>query len=333
MVYKVALIPSSKDFVVEDGRTVLDAASTENITLSHSCRNGSCGVCKSRLLKGRVDQPENLDGITEDELAEGYILTCVAKPTSDIEIESVYYPELDGIEPAIFPCKIDSIEFPAQNISILHLRFPPNAMLRYLPGQYIDLSWKGVRRSYSIASAEYREHGLELHIRRVPGGVFSQFVFEELKPEVLLRIHGPYGTFFVRDSDAPILFLAGGTGFAPVKAMVEWLLDKKSQRSIHIYWGVSAIDALYSTLPDMWQETHDNITYTPVLSGNDVEWRGRQGLVHQAVMEDFSDLVPFEIYACGSSDMISAARNDFLKHGLLNKNFFADAFTPFKQAN
>ncbi len=333
MIYSVTLKPSGKQFVVDNECTVLDAAMQAKITLSHSCRDGSCGACKSRLLKGRVDQPKNLDGISEKELADGYILTCVAKPATDIEIESTYYHELDGIEPALYPCKVEGIDFPSKDIAILLLRLPPASRLQYLPGQYIDLMWKGVKRSYSIANAEHREHGLELHIRRVSSGVFSQFVFGELKPGVLLRLHGPHGTFFVRDSDAPIIFLAGGTGFAPVKAMVEHLLEKKSHRLINIYWGVSSTDFLYTTLPNEWQKKHDKITFTPVLSDNDNEWKGRYGLVHQAVMEDFPDLATFEIYACGSPDMIAAAKSDFLKQGLVEKNFFADAFTPFKQTD
>lgn len=331
--YTATLKPSGKQFTVDTERTILDAASQAKIHLPHSCRDGSCGACKSRLLKGQVSQAGNHDAITDEELAAGYILNCVAKPTSDIEIESTYYPELDGIESCIFPCKVVDIEFPAQDIAIMHLRLPPNSDFRYISGQYIDLMWKGVRRSYSIANAQHRELGLELHIRRVSGGVFSQLVFEELKPGVLLRLDGPHGTFFVRNSDTPIIFLAGGTGFAPVKAMVEKLLEQKSHRSIHIYWGVSSIDALYSTLPDMWQKNQDNITFTPVLSDSDVKWQGRQGLVHQAVMDDFSDLTQFEIYACGSSNMIDAAKRDFLKQGLFEKNFIADAFTPFKQTN
>ena len=331
MTYEVTLKPSSKQFVVADDCTVLDGAAQAKVNLPHSCRNGSCGTCKSRLLNGQIDHPGSLDGITADELSAGYILTCVAKPKSDLEIESTYYPELDGIEPILLPCKIEAIDFPDSDIAILYLRLPPNSNIRYLPGQYINLSWKGVSRSYSIANAEKQNHRLELHVRRVDGGVFSQFVFEEIKPGTLLRLEGPHGTFFVRDNDAPIIFLAGGTGFAPVKAMIEQLLEQKKHRLIHIYWGVSTIAALYTTLPELWQKTHDNITFVPVLSGSEKEWHGRRGLVHQAVMEDFSDLSPFEIYACGSLDMITAARSDFSNRGLIEKNFFSDAFTPFKQ--
>lgn len=331
MTYGVTLKPSGREFVVEDESPILDAAIQAKIHLPHSCRDGSCGACKSRLLKGEVNQPESLEGISDKELAEGYILTCVAKPLTDIEIEATYYSELDGIEPGISPCKVQSIDFLAKDIAILRLRLPPGSNMKYLPGQYIDLMWKGLRRSYSIANSMHQEHGIELHIARVPGGVFSNYLFDELKPETLLRMHGPHGTFFVRDSEAPIIFLAGGTGFAPVKAMVEQLLENKSGRQIYIYWGVSTVDALYTNCADLWQDTYNNITFIPVLSSSALKWQGRQGLVHQAVMEDIGDLSPFEVYSCGSLDMITAAKSDFLEQGLLEKNFFADAFTPFKQ--
>ena len=287
--------------------------------------------CKSRLIEGNVNHPKNLDGITDEELANGYILTCVAVPTSDIEIESDYYPELDGIDPVISPCKVNSIEFPAHDIAILNLRLPPTSNMKYLPGQYIDLEWKGVQRSYSIANMLNKAHGLELHIRRVPNGKFSDLVFNELKQESLLRLNGPHGTFFVRNTDAPIIFLAGGTGFAPVKAMVEQLLEKKTGREVYIYWGNSTVEGFYSSLPKCWAEENSNITYIPVYSENNQKWKERKGLVHQAVLEDISNLKDFEVYTCGSPNMIKAAKSDFLAHGLLEKNFFADAFTPFKQ--
>ena len=330
MTFTATLKPSGKQFSIEDGCTVLDAARTEKISLAHSCRDGSCGTCKAKLLQGEVTYPEDMEGITEQELSENYILTCVSKPESDIEIESDYFSELEGIEPAIFPCKVAEIGFPAQEVLVLNLRLPPDSNFQYLPGQYIDLMWKGHRRSYSIANAECGENGIELHVRRVPGGVFSQLLFEELKPQALLRLHGPHGTFFVRENDSPILFLAGGTGFAPVKAMVQKLLEDETQRRIHIYWGISEAGLLYDNCADQWQKDHENITFTPVLSCSDVKWTGRQGLVHQAVLQDIKDLSGFEVYACGSVDMITAAKSDFLNKGLDEHSFFADAFTPHK---
>lgn len=330
MAYFVTLNPSGKQFINEDECSILDAATQANIHLPHSCRDGSCGTCKSKLLKGEVKQPGSLGGVSDKELAEGYILTCVAQPRSDLEIEASYYTELDGIEPAIFPCKVASIDFPAEDVAMLKLRLPPGSNMKYIPGQYIDLMWKGLRRSYSIANSAHQEHSIELHIRHVPGGVFSNYLFDELKLETLLRLHGPHGTFFVRDSDAPIIFLAGGTGFAPVKAMVEQLLEDNSNRQIYIYWGVRTIDALYTKVADLWQENNDNIKFVPVLSGSSDNWQGRHGFVHRAVIEDIEDLSIFEVYACGSLDMIAVAKGDFLKQGLLEKNFFADAFTPSK---
>jgi len=330
MAYTVSLNPSGKVFSIESESFILDTAIQANIHLPHSCRNGSCGVCKSRLLKGAVEHLEGMCGISSEDREDGYILTCVAKPKSDLEIEANYYAELDGIKSGIFPCKVSSIEFPSDDIMILKLRFPPNINMRYLPGQYIDLMWKGMRRSYSIADTVL-EPGIELHIKHVPDGRFSKYLFDELKPEILLRINGPHGTFFVRESHAPVIFLAGGTGFAPVKAMVEQLLKNASTRQIYIYWGARTIDAFYTNTAELWQEEHDNITYIPVLSNDSEIWHGRQGFVHQAVMQDINDLSAFEVYACGSSDMIMAAKNDFIMHGLIEKNFFADAFTPFKQ--
>lgn len=329
MTYTVTLNPSGKAFNVDEDGLILDTAIQANIHLSHSCRNGSCGVCKSKLLKGKVDHPENMSGISSAELDDGYILTCLAKPMSDLEIEANYFAELDGIESGTFPCKVSSIEFPSEDIMILKLRFPPNAIMQYLPGQYIDLMWKDLRRSYSVANTTL-ESDVELHIRHVPGGQFSRFLFDELKPGTLLRMNGPHGTFFVRESEAPVIFLAGGTGFAPVKAMVEQLLNNESNRQIHIYWGARTAEGFYSSKPELWQEQHDNITFIPVLSDGNKDWFGRQGFVHKAVSEDFKDLSLFEVYACGSLDMIEAAKDDFLKQGLLDKNFFADAFTPFK---
>lgn len=328
MTFKVTLMPSGKCFASDADMSILDAAKHAKINLPHSCRDGSCGTCKSRVVSGNVNQPADLSGITVDEVGKGCFLSCVAKPLSDIVIESSYCPELDGIESARYPCKVSDIEFITSGIAVLTLRLSPGSKFKFLPGQYIDLTWKEVRRSYSIANTDTRENGIELHIRRIPEGRFSDLVFEKLKVGALLHLHGPHGTFFVRDRTAPVIFLAGGTGFAPVKAMVEHLLEQKTHRMIHIYWGVSSIDGLYSTIPEYWQKKYENVVYTPVLSSMDVKWEGRQGLVHKSVLQDFEDMSEFEVYACGSVDMIGVARKDFLKQGLADNNFFADAFTP-----
>jgi len=333
MPFKARLTPSAREFEIADGTTILAAAASVQLNLPHSCRDGSCGSCKSRLLKGQVTHPDDCEGITVEELSDGYMLTCVATVDSDIEFESDWYPELDGIKPAIFPCKVDSIRFPAQDIALVRLRLPADSGFNYLPGQYIDLIWKGLRRSYSIANALKQGSGLELHIRQVEQGEFSELVFRQMKAGALLRLDGPHGTFFVRDSDAPIIFLAGGTGFAPIKAMIERLLEQNSARAMHLYWGVSRVDHLYSELPEEWQNNHPNFSYSAVVSGEDTNWSGRRGLVHQAVLDDHDDLQPFEVYACGSPDMIKTARNEFLQKGLQAAHFYSDAFTAHKPKN
>jgi CDP-4-dehydro-6-deoxyglucose reductase len=332
MDFEVTIKPAGNKFVVDEHSTVLDAAIQSGLNLPHSCRDGSCGTCMSRLLKGKISQPEDVDGISKDELSQGYILTCVAQPETDLEIESDHFPELDGIRPALYPCKVESIGFPSKDIAVLNLRFPKNTKFIYLAGQYVDLIWNGAKRSYSIANAKKLEQGIELHIRKVANGLFSEFIFGKLKPETLMRIEGPHGTFFIRDNDSPILFLAGGTGFAPVKAMIEELITQKTMRDIHLYWGVQNNDHLYSEVPESWQQKCKNIRFTPVVSEPDKDWKGRQGLVHEAVLEDFDDLSTFEVYACGSLDMINATRSDFFRKGLHEENFYSDAFTPFKQA-
>ena len=188
------------------------------------------------------------------------------------------------------------------------------------------MSFDGVTRSYSIANSCTEAGGIELHIRKVHGGAMSEKVFSKMGENTLVRINGPIGTFFVRDSERPIIFLFGGTGYAPVKAMVEQLLEERSHRPIYIYWGAQKQTGFYSTLPDEWSNGNSNIKYIPVVSDVDPTWSGRSGFVHHAVLEDFADLQNFDVYACGSPLMIDAARKDFIERGLPEKQFYSDSF-------
>jgi len=226
------------------------------------------------------------------------------------------------------PCKVDSISHPAPDIAILRLRLPPDSHFNYLPGQYVELIHGTTRRSYSIANCPATYQGIELHLRNIPGGVMSRYVFGQLHQDKLLYLEGPQGTFFVRDGSGPIIFLAGGTGFAPVKAMVEQLLLDGSRRELFIYWGNSSVSGFYSDLPQRWQDEHANISYVPVLSGDEGSWSGRRGLVHKAVLEDFGDLSEYAIYACGAPAMVEAARDEFIAMGAKPDTFFFDSFTP-----
>lgn len=287
--------------------------------------DGSCGVCKAKLVRGKVKQLNTQKALTSNEAEEGFILTCCTEAASNLELVANYYPQLAAIKKMVQPCKVENLSFPSDDIAVLKLKIPPAAKFNYLAGQYIQLIVKGERRSYSIANSKDSYSGIELHVGRVTGGLFSEYIFNELKIGQLLRFEGPIGSFFVRDADSPIVFLAGGTGFAPVKSMVEQLIEQNSSREIHIYWGASTKSGFYSNLANEWQSKYQNIHYTPVLSG-DESYDGRKGLVHKAVIEDIRDMSKYEVYACGSPVMIEAARNDFIVSGLNSENFYSDAF-------
>lgn len=325
MSIKIELYPSGLAFTAEEELTILDSALNQNINIEYSCKDGTCGACKSRLINGTVDSLSST-ALSSDEIANGYILTCCSKPKSNLILEADYHPQLDGIVKKTFPCKVSSLEFPVDDVAVLKLRIPPTTKLNYLSGQYLDLTFNGIRRSYSIANM--CSDFIELHIRKVENGKFSQFLFNELKENSLLRAEGPMGTFFVRENHNPIIFLAGGTGFAPVKAMIEKLLDQNDSRDIYVYWGMAKEGHFYSDIALQWSQKYNHIHYVPVVSEPNGTWNGRSGLVHQAVMDDFKDLSKFNVYACGNPMMIESARKDFISIGLLEKQFFSDAFVP-----
>ena len=327
MDHKVTILPSVVEFNADAELTILQNALQNNAILEHSCGTGQCGACKAKRLSGEIESEDKYNILTESEKTDGIFLTCTSKALSDVQIEAEYLPELAGIQKKTVPCKIDSIDFPVPDVAILRLRLPPTANFNYLPGQYIDLICNGIARSYSIASASAENNVFELHVRKVEGGTFSNFVFNEFKPNQLLRIQGPAGTFFVRTNEKPLIFLAGGTGFAPVKAMVESLIKQDDRRAIYIYWGARIQSDIYSNLPEQWALKYPHIKSHVVIS-DDEQWIGRRGFVHQAVLNDFDKLDEFMVYACGAPAMINIARKTFFEKGLDKHSFIADAFLP-----
>lgn len=319
---KYSISIESIDTVVEsrNEESILESALSSNIHLEHSCKNGDCGICEAELVTGVVSNELG------EEQREGTFLTCCSIPLCDIKIRANYFPELENIVKKTLPVKVDKIKVVADEIILLTLRLPPTVDFQYLAGQYIELNYKGVIRSYSIANSKDIGTGIELHIRRLDSGKMSELLFSDLQLNVLMRISGPHGTFFIRESDAPIIFLAGGTGFAPVKAMVEDLLKASSKRQVYIYWGMRSKSGFYSDFAQEVQLGNENITYIPVVSDKDSDWIGREGLVHQAVLDDFSDLSKFDVYACGSPQMIEVAKAAFIEIGLAKKKFYSDAF-------
>ena len=319
MDYEIKIPMCAIQFQATAEMTILESALTNKIYLQHSCKKGSCGVCIADILNGSV---KNEMGVV---VSSGSILTCCSYPQSDLSLKADYYPELTEIECVTLPCRVSEQNFINEDLLILKLRLPPSSSFNYLPGQYIDLIYGGERRSYSIANVISDTLQLELHIRLIPGGAFSQLLLSS-GINKLMRLEGPKGTFFIRQSEQPIIFLAGGTGFAPVKAMVEDLLKKNTQREIYIYWGVSHPDYLYTDIVQAWSIKNHHIHYVPVVSQSVNGWSGREGFVHQAVVDDFDSLEEYHVYACGALDMINAAKNAFFEKGLLNTNFYSDAF-------
>ena len=316
MPHQITIKPSDHSFACADGDTVLAAAMAADLMLPYGCRNGACGTCKGKILEGHVDYgPYQATTLTDDEKRAGLALFCCAKPLTDLVIEVNEVRRAGDIRIRKLPCRVESIDKPAPDVAIVRLKLPANERLQFLAGQYIDLLLKdGRRRSFSLATPPHDDALLELHIRHVPGGFFTDQLFSEFKGREILRFEGPLGTFFLReDSDKPIIFVAGGTGFAPIKAMIEHALHHQldATRPMVLYWGARAKRDLYlPDLPGKWQQGSRNFTFIPVLSdpAPDDDWPGRTGLVHQAVLDDFADLSGYQVYACGGPAMIDAAR-------------------------
>ncbi|MDP2827712.1 MAG: CDP-6-deoxy-delta-3,4-glucoseen reductase [Sulfuricellaceae bacterium] len=333
MPFQVTIKPSGHQFQMEAGETLLESAAREGFTLRHSCRNGACGSCKGKILEGQVDYGQyQANALSESEKQAGMALFCTATPLSDVMIECKEVGAARDIPIKTMPCRVQTMLRLAPDVMELHLKLPANERLEFLAGQYIDILLKdGKRRSFSLANAPNDDAFLQLHVRHVPGGLFTDTVFGQMEEKTILRFDGPHGSFYLRDdSDKPILFMAGGTGFAPIKSMLEQAFQTHSKRQMVLYWGAHSLKDLYmGQLAGQWQETHPNFTFIPVLSEPQPEdhWPGRTGLVHQAILDDFDTLEGFQVYACGAPQMVEAGRSAFLARGLPEEAFFADAFT------
>ncbi|MCA2999035.1 MAG: CDP-6-deoxy-delta-3,4-glucoseen reductase [Rhodocyclaceae bacterium] len=331
--FTVTLKPSGHTFKATSDETILDAALRQGIGLPYGCRNGACGSCKGTLLAGDFDYGEYQERtLRPEERAAGKALFCVGKARSDVTLEIREIGNTGDIQIRTLPCRVEKVEKPAADVAILYLKLPAQERMQFLAGQYIDILLKdGKRRSFSIANAPHRDQFVELHIRHVPDGQFTNYVFNDMRDRAILRFEGPLGTFFLReDSDKPIILVAGGTGFAPIKALLEHAFFKHIDREMVLYWGCrSRADLYMPELPAEWAKAYPNFSFIPVLSDAKAEdnWAGRTGLVHQAVLDDFDTLAGYQIYACGAPPMIDAAKSSFLQRGLPENEFFADSFT------
>ncbi len=342
--FRVTVQPSGRSFGVEPGETLLAAAIRQGIGLPYGCKDGACGSCKCRKLEGQVaHKPHQSKALNLEEEAAGFVLTCSALAQSDIVLESRQVTDESAYPVRKMPSRVQSLEKKTADVMILKLQLPANDTLRFHAGQYVEFILRdGSRRSYSMANAPHTvERGeagapatpvIDLHIRHMPGGKFTDHVFTTMKEKEILRVEGPYGSFFLReDSDKPIILLASGTGFAPIKALIEHMQFKAIARPTTLYWGGRRPGDLYL---DDWVRARctemPHLRYVPVVSNAlpEDDWRGRTGFVHKAVLEDFPDLSGHQVYACGAPVVVESARAEYpAQAGLPADEFFADAFT------
>lgn len=313
------------------GQTVLDAVRQAGYEMPFSCNSGVCASCKGRVVSGRVNPGAAGDHtLTADEIAQGQVLFCQARPLTDIAIEPRHIEKTDPTARRLLEAKIMRIEFLASDVARLKLRFPAGEKVKFKAGQYLQvLLPDGQRRSFSMANPPHQNDGAELHIRLLEGGAFSQWLTQDLKVGDRLTVELPHGDFHLREgSSAPIVMLASGTGFAPIKSMVEDGLRQGQAREIALYWGARTEKDLYLLdLARGWATTQPGLRVVPVLSEPDAGWSGRTGFVHQAVLQDHDSLAGHQVYACGAPAMVSAARSDFVEtRGLPPDAFFCDAF-------
>jgi CDP-4-dehydro-6-deoxyglucose reductase, E3 len=332
MAYSIQTRPSGHRFTVEEGESILDGALRQGYRFPYGCRSGNCGACKSRLISGQVDyRGAAISGLGEHQAAGSFALLCQAHPRSDLIIEVQEIGSMGQIPIRTLPCRVAKKQQLSHDVMGLWLKLPRTERLQFLAGQYVDILHKdGSRRSFSLANSPYDDEFLELHIRYYPGGRFAHYVFTELQPNELLRIRGPLGNFVLNQtSQAPMILVAGGTGFAPIKGIVQHTLIERLTRPIHLYWGVRARRDLYmDELARTWAETYSHIRYTPVFSEPLPEdsREVRRDFVHQAVLEDFADLSGYEVYASGPPVMVEAVRTHLLVRGLAADKLYSDGF-------
>jgi CDP-4-dehydro-6-deoxyglucose reductase len=338
--YQVELKKSGRTFTVEEDETVLEAAIRQGVQLPYGCKNGACGSCKGKLLEGRMEHGDHSQSAlsTLDETA-GATLLCCAHPKSNVLIDVREIQGGGDIPVRKVPCRVQAIAYPSDDVAILQLQLPASERFQFLAGQYVEFLLKdNKRRAYSIASPPHQEGPIELHIRHLPGGLFTDALFgqgadgKSIKEKDILRFEGPQGSFFLReDTQKPIIFLASGTGFAPIKSILLHMRQKKIDRQVYFYWGGRRPKDLYmDSLCQEFASTIPRFHYIPVVSEAlpDDHWTGRTGFVHHAVMADFPDLSAFQVYACGAPIVIQSAQTDFLEQcDLPEDEFYADSFT------
>jgi len=328
MKFNIRTAPGNHSFQTEAGETLLEAALRQNIGLPYGCRNGQCGSCIATLDSGEVGYPSGKTEALQGQAVKA-CLTCQAVPLTDCVLGVTEVETTAEIEVRTLPCRVVEKEQLNHDVIRLYLKLPESQRLQFFAGQYLEFILRdGRKRAFSIANAPHDDALIELHIRHVPDGEFTDYVFDSMKDKTVLRIQAPLGTFVLREeSDRPMIFIGGGTGFAPIKGMIEHALHNGIDRPMHLYWGARSERDLYlPDLPERWAQEHANLTYIPVLSEPDQGWTGRKGFVHEAVIEDHPDMSGFDAYLSGPPIMVESGRKAFEEHGLTMDHMFSDAF-------
>ena len=334
MSLKVSIQDTEKQFSVDQDESVLEAALYQDVALPYGCQSGGCGACRAKIIAGDIQYDYDPPGLSAVEKSQGYALLCQAHALTDLVIQIEELPDHHAIQVRNIPVRVERREKLSHDVMGLWLKLPKGEIFEYLPGQYLDILLRdGRRRSFSIANSpgNFRETArLELHLRHVPGGHFTDQVFGDMPERAMLRVEGPLGGFYIREErTSPIVMIAGGTGFAPIKAMLEQLLVKPLSRDVHLYWGVRAERDLYAHAYLTEQAAaSDRFHYVPVLSdpeaGDHSEWL--RGYVHEAVASDFEDMSELDVYMSGPPVMIEAGKQQFYAKGLDPENLHFDAF-------
>ncbi|MDP4608144.1 MAG: CDP-6-deoxy-delta-3,4-glucoseen reductase [Burkholderiaceae bacterium] len=337
MTFTITVEPSARTFDTNEGETILAGAIRQGVGMPYGCKDGACGSCKCKKISGDVTHGPHQDkALSAEEAASGLILACCAVAQSDVVLESKQVTAADALPVKKMPVRVTTLTRVNEDVAVLRLQLPANDTFLYHAGQYVEFLLRdGDRRSYSMANAPHTQSdapGLDLHIRHMPGGKFTDHVFGAMKEKDILRIEGPYGSFYLReDSDKPMVFLASGTGFAPIKALLEHMSFKGISRPTTVYWGGRKPSDLYMhEWIQAMADANRHINYIPVVSDASASdnWGGRTGFVHQAVLDDYTDLSGYQVYACGAPVVIESAQRDFVTlRGLASDAFYADSFT------
>ncbi|MEO8543289.1 MAG: CDP-6-deoxy-delta-3,4-glucoseen reductase [Burkholderiaceae bacterium] len=333
MTFQISILPSGRTFTVNPGEAMLAAGIRQGIGLPYGCKDGACGSCKCKKIEGTVIHgTHQAKALSEEEEANGYVLTCCGVPQSDVVLESRQVTEAGAFPIRKMPARVSALERLSHDVMLVRLQLPANDPFIYHAGQYVEFILRdGSRRSYSMGNARHNGPGVDLHIRHMPGGKFTDHVFGVMKEKEIQRIEGPFGSFYLREeSDKPMVLLASGTGFAPIKALIEHLQFQGITRPATLYWGGRRPEDLYL---DGWVRQKlaemPNLRYVPVISNATAEdaWTGRTGFVHKAVLEDLPDLSGYQVYACGAPIVIDSARLEYSDlAGLPEDEFYADSF-------